>query len=226
MNRIVFAAVVLGATLLGLAPGINSSLAAVVPLLVADGSGTVRTDGGFTVGYQFKVGSNSLAVSSLGIWDGKNDGTGDGADGLKVAHGVGLWTEGGTLLGSVTVPAGTAGALVDEFRYASLTTAIALTSGLTYRIGAFYGSTDGEPFRNDNNPTPPVSTVANTFRSAFAVGGSLAFPATTSTADKAFIGPNLLAQVLVPEPTTLSLLVVAGIGMWWRNRLRISGFNG
>ena len=53
---------------------------------------------------------NYLAITQLGVFDTLGDG-------LANAHAIGIWSANGTLLASTTIPAGTAAALVDGYRY-------------------------------------------------------------------------------------------------------------
>ena len=71
-------------------------------------------------------------VTSLGYYDFQ-------ANGLAEAHPVGIFSSTGTLLASATVPAGTAGTLLESFRYVPIS-ALTLPAG-TYTIGGFTSST-------------------------------------------------------------------------------------
>src|SRR5437667_11273685 len=70
----------------------------------------ISGNGQFTVGWAFHVNS-TITVTNLGVFDAQGDG-------LNGAHNVGIWTAGGTLLGSNVVPGGTGGFLDAGFRYA------------------------------------------------------------------------------------------------------------
>ncbi len=194
-------------------------------LILNDGTASIRTDGGFTIGTEFTVGPTSMLVEALGVWDGKNDGSGDGMDGLITSHGVGLWlvdtnSNVGTLIASNTVPSGASGALIGEFRYVFLGSPVILSNGLTYRLGAFYNSTSGEPFRAQN-PVPFTPYVITTNWGVdgahYVAGTSLADPTVWAvfTSDS-YVGPNLLF-IPVPEPTAILLL---GAGSLWLLRRR------
>jgi hypothetical protein len=61
---------------------------------------TTRNNVNFTYGYGFQVGATDISVDGLGFYD-------FGQDGLVTAHNVGLWTNDGALLTSVSVDAGT-----------------------------------------------------------------------------------------------------------------------
>lgn len=95
-------------------------------------SSTVPFEG--TVGWTFFV-YEPRKVSLLGVYDAD-------ADGLAVATEVGLWERdmlgtNGYLLASATVPAGTAGTLFGQFRYASIPE-LTLHPGVEYTLGALY----------------------------------------------------------------------------------------
>src|SRR5678815_4779246 len=74
-----------------------------------------------TFGWSFTVGTASLQVTGLGIWD-------DGNNGLIGAHPVGLWSSSGTLLATTIVPAGTAAPLLGEYRFVSVPNPIMLSA--------------------------------------------------------------------------------------------------
>ena len=184
------------------------------PLLTSPGTGTLRTDGGFTVGYGFVVGPVDLMVSKLGIYDYQSNG-------LLVAHDVGLWTSGGALLGSVTVSSGLSGELIGEFRYTDLSSPIVLTSGSSYILGAFYSATGGEPFRDrsdTSNKWPTMNSIYATFfqsgNTSWALldANALGVPTYGPFGGNGFIGPNLYIAV-VPEPSSLALLLAGATAM-------------
>src|SRR5258708_6441475 len=89
------------------------------PLVISAGTGTLRTGDGFTLGTRFTVGAKDASVSALGVWDGANSG-GSIGDGLVFSKAVAIWDSSGTMVASATVPSGTAGFLVGEFRYIAI----------------------------------------------------------------------------------------------------------
>lgn len=182
------------------------------PVVTSDGTHSIRTDGGFTVGYRFTVGASDMTVDALGIWDGANGGGGDGADGLLVAHDVGLWKSDGTPIASVTVPAGELPLTrIGEFLYKWLPAPVVLTAGADYRVGAYYATGDLEPFR-DQTPSATLSAAVTSYGANYVGGASLADPVVASFPSHAFVGPNLnVIENLVPEPSCAWLLATG----WW-----------
>jgi lysophospholipase L1-like esterase len=103
------------------------------------------------VGREFHVVETGISVVDLGVWD-------EGADGLAAAHTVTLFSlnragQGAIATavrgGSITVPVGTAAALHDGFRFASLPAPIRLAMG-DYAIVA-YGFTTQDPYGDGGN---------------------------------------------------------------------------
>src|SRR5271154_7146963 len=73
-------------------------------ITVVPGSGGVENDAwntNATIGWQFTL-SSPVTVTELGFFDATGGGLFD-------PHPVGIWNSSGTLLGSATVPSGTAG---------------------------------------------------------------------------------------------------------------------
>jgi hypothetical protein len=207
---------------LGLAVAPSSSQAGI---LLQDGSqqGNRSFTGG-TVGTRFAVGSTDILVNALGFED-------PGADGLQVSHQVGLWTSGGSLLASVTVPSGTGGTFNDGWRYVSITPTL-LTAGMAYVLG---GETTGSfdlfsdasgaggngvpdfsygPLIGDVNPTNVFASTALTFPNQDGGGTDLRWAPANALA---------VAPAAVPEPSTFASAGIAGLiglGVVWRRRKR------
>src|SRR5689334_21008214 len=113
LRRFVLAAAGLAVALAGGAP------AARADFLLSSGGPGQPGSGVFTnltEGCSFTVGTQPVAVTRLGLLDLHfTPGVGFvSGGGLFEAHQVGLWTSTGTLLGSVTVPAGTAAPVVND----------------------------------------------------------------------------------------------------------------
>lgn len=83
----------------------------------------------YTCGFSFAP-TEDIQVTDLGQWD-------DASDGLGADAPVGLWTGAGVLLASTTVPAGTAGTLVGQYRYVSIAPVL-LQAGQQYVIASAY----------------------------------------------------------------------------------------
>ncbi len=165
--------------------------------------GAFASTGSATVGFRFST-DDTIFVSALGVFDRFSDG-------LATAHEIGLWTDDGALLASVTVGAGTAGTLAGGFRYADITD-IELSAG-TYRIGAqfFLG---GDAFL-----TAPAMTAADgivllnptTILAGF--GAGVAFPSFSSAPQAAaanFLFAASPTSETVPEPSAVALM---GLGV-------------
>ena len=157
--------------------GIQSASAIVYTFLInPGGSSFIRTDGGFSLGTKLTVGSSDLIVTQLGIWD-------NNSDGLIQGHDAGIWNwDTSQLLGSVTIPSGTAGTLIGEFRYVALTTPVYLSAGSTYVFGAYYPG--GEAFWEAQFNNTTLTTDANNYWPAYNTGGSLAMPGSLAARSK------------------------------------------
>jgi len=172
-----------------------------------------------TVGGRFVTQTTgTITVASLGFID--TDGI------LAIDHQVGLWTNSGTLLASVTVPAGTAAPLVDGFRWVDLAVPISLTNGTAYRIGAEVVSGSGDPWYNHDQGTITlnpalIATVNGANQAAFTGGSGLNFPSgITGSSFNLFVAANLSDVAMVPEPSSLMLLGLGLVGMTGFGRRR------
>lgn len=99
--------------------------------LAAFSTSYTRNNG--NIGGEYTIGSVSRVVDALGVIDLD-------ADGLATSHQIGLWRKltdtTGELLGTVTVPAGTAGQRIDGWRYAKLSQPVTLNANTVYVINA------------------------------------------------------------------------------------------
>lgn len=124
------------------------------PAIVFDRMG--GASGGFSVnvtdGWEFSA-EKPLTVTSLGVWDHKNDGLGTEIP-------VGLWDAKGNLLAQATIPAGKVADEVDSFRYVSIEP-VSLSGGQNYVIGAAY--------RPESKEYVSGSTTSGTFFSDGAI---------------------------------------------------------
>ena len=169
----------------------------------------------FTLGWGFTVDS-SVTVTALGVWDKDNNG-------LDGSHDVGIWAVTGPQLKvSATVPSGTAGTLIDGFRYVTLATPVPLGPG-DYRTGAWYG-TDSDHYGYDATGlsfAPGLSSFVTRCRVA---SFSLAYPSEVDGGAIGRFGPNFLMTAdpppVIPEPFTAgsAILGVAGLGGYLRRR--------
>ena len=146
-----------------------------------------------THGWEFTV-TEDLAVVGLGVFDLDEDG-------FYLSHEIGIW-EAGELLFSTTIPAGTEGVLIDQFRYVE-TDPFWLTAGDTYVIG---NTTVGDQFVGNNN-LATISTLSSiTYERTLISPSDSGFSLPTSEQEFYLLGPNFL---VIPEPMTL---VMVGLG--------------
>jgi hypothetical protein len=212
------------------------SFAAIVSAGVAS-AGTLPA-ATFTASYTFNnVESNTLGwgftidapiwVSALGYYDDSS--LTSPTSGLLDNHIVGIFDSTGNLLTSTTVPAGTAGTLIENCLYSSIST-IELTPGTYYVEGTQQG-TQGA------NPTDPVAywfsppgsfstlpEITSTWGVYTLAGepGVLTF-AGGSGEYVAYMGPNFHASDTAPSSTPepgCALLLTGGLAglLFWKRR--------
>jgi hypothetical protein len=160
-------------------------------------------------GYSFDV-SQPVRMEALGLLD-------IGADGLAEPHEVGLWDMNGNLLASTIInnqstPHGSAG---DHEWLFSAIAPVDLMPG-TYKLGAFYRS-QADAFLASKDPANTQLLLAPEVtygEPLVTTGGIEAFsePVTPAGFAPGFFGPNAIFTVL-PEPTSLSALLLAALGM-------------
>jgi hypothetical protein len=187
----------------------------------ADDSHAVMTDPGIVIsntapadpfpsaaGFDFTVGSQSLLVLDLGMFDFNGDG-------FAVSQMISLYDMNSNQVASVTVPAGTSAALLNGFRYAPLTSGVTLAAGGKYILQALFFS-DFSPGAPDRSY---ASASAATFDAEIIAGqerggditGSQQFTV-VSTPFGPTPGPNALFTV-VPEPSLFAVLMAGGLGL-------------
>ncbi|MFN9846857.1 MAG: PEPxxWA-CTERM sorting domain-containing protein, partial [Alphaproteobacteria bacterium] len=124
---------------------------------------------------------------------------------------VGIWTSGGTLLGSTTVSAGAPDGT--GFRYAT-TTPISLFAGQQYFIGGTETQANGDRYVRDVSDLVmgPSITFLGTARNS---GSGFTFPNVVGTTMNGRFGPNFQYTVqsgAVPEPAAWALMI-GGFGL-------------
>ncbi len=138
-----------------------------------------------TAGWAFQVGANNATVTSLGLYA-------PAAGGLTQSHEVGIWTNTGTLLTSITVPSGAAPQQIGAYRYEPIAPLV-LTAGQTYVIGAFYpgASTETVTAFSTQSYAPDVTFVQSR-QTVLSVGATFAFPNVNASVDQGVFGPNFI----------------------------------
>jgi lysophospholipase L1-like esterase len=150
----------------------------VLPAFTGSAAKPSANTGTRNAGHQFTVAAGGVVVRDLGVWD-------NGADGLSAAHAVTLFSldkvgagAQGTPVagGSVTVPAGTAGALEAGFRFAALPAPLSLAAG-NYAVVAYGLSAQDLPGDGGGLPLPATGVSdANFDPYEFVATASPAFP--------------------------------------------------
>ncbi|HEY4285434.1 MAG TPA: LamG-like jellyroll fold domain-containing protein, partial [Chthoniobacterales bacterium] len=162
-----------------------------LPLVITAGSAALRAGDGFTLGTRFTVGSQNETVSAVGAWDGPNSG-GSIGDGLQASKPVAIWDSSGNVVASATVPAGTGGLLVGQFRYVAISP-VTLLANQQYILGAYYSSGDPDQLR-DQAGGPTMSADFNSYVAAFTGSntvGSISEP-NGFAGGTAYVGPSFL----------------------------------
>lgn len=199
--------------------GILFLLALVAVRSAADDLHAVMTDPGvliseaspanplpFDIGFDFTVGSQSLLISDLGMFDFNGDG-------LAHPHAIRLWDMNSNLIATVTIPAGTDAVLLNGFRCEPLTNELTLAAGGKYILTTSSGA-DFVPGDPDNSY---IANSAATLDAAITPGqeweiGPGAHFVVVATPFGPFPGPNALFTV-VPEPSVFALLMAGGVGL-------------
>jgi hypothetical protein len=152
-----------------------------------------------TFGWSFSVGTTSLQVTGLGIWD-------EGNNGLIGAHPVGLWNSSGTVLATTIIPAGTAASLLGEYRFVSLLNPIVLSASETYVIGASYDNDD--VLDHPCSTLPEVAPHLTVVQARYLLEAPFGLPVDGATfLPAAYVGPNF-EYTVVPEPPGWSLALL------------------
>ena len=172
------------------------------------GESVTTSNGSFVIGTEFLVGASNLLVTDLGVYDAN-------LDGLLFSHQVGIWrVSDQALVGSATVPSGTAGTLIEKWRFT--TASFTLSANTTYRIGALESSpADGNP-----NDGTFVSSGSITASSGSVFTSGFAFPISTNPGVRVFANAQFTVAGggSAPEPGTLALLALGGACAFARRR--------
>jgi len=163
-----------------------------------------------TVGYAFTVKQDPLSVHRLGV----NDIGGNGLDSMNI---IGLWQEGGTLLATAILPSGRSAPLESGFRWFDLTTPVLLNANTTYRLGV-QANLDTRASGFVTDPISPDVNLVGAVRNN--QQGNFTYPGSTPFSDQAIVGPNM-AYSVVPEPSTLALVVAAAIALIAHRRINL-----
>ncbi|MHB8636142.1 MAG: DUF4082 domain-containing protein [Fimbriimonadaceae bacterium] len=176
--------------------------------LTPDQSNTLNDKIGYSLGYEFTVGSSAITVTSLGYFDPQ----------LTAGHAVGIFDTSGNLLLSGTVP--TTAIDVNNFSYTStLSGSAALSANTSYVISAVSGTVDDYTFNPSVFATDSDITLV---QSRYALSSTLTFPnQTDSTVVQGYFGPNFtfVRPSSTPEPFTMGL-GLAGVAIAARRRMK------
>jgi hypothetical protein len=147
--------------------------AQVTQTLYSTPTGTLRDNYSGAVGCQIKVGATNVVVSHVGVF-----GT---SGGLAVSHIAGVMNTSLSVLGQVTVPAGTGAYFTNGFWWMPLDPPLLLAANGTYNVGGMVGSSDGDGWQDAFTPTTWntffIGSAATTTRHAmYGPGGSAVWP--------------------------------------------------
>lgn len=154
-------------------------------------------------GWRFTA-DEDITLTTLGLWD-------DDDDGMDIEHPIGIWEfSSGTLLASGVIHAGTGDLLIDHFRYIDVPD-VDLAAGVDYVLGFHTASSNSDKMVYGGPLIDWVVDPAITYLDARYGGSpSLAMPGPSVTTTYYRFGPNFQ---FVPEPGTLSLLLIGGLAL-------------
>lgn len=186
---------ILAAVLVLLLVNVPVARAEITPALDLERNGTgYALASNRTYGWEFSV-TEDIAVAGLGIFDLDNDG-------FYLSHEIGIWHSGQLVL-SATVPAGTEGVLIDQFRYVE-TDPFWLTEGETYVIGA---CGLGDQYVGNDGSARITMIPSITYQKTLITESDAGFTLPTLDRDFYNFGPNFL---VIPEPMTVFLFGLGG----------------
>ena len=154
----------------------RTSPAQVTQLLYSTPPSPARDNYTGVIGCEFQVGASNVVVSHLGFFDYNNDG-------LAVSHNVAVFgsnLSSPTILGQVTVPAGTS-FLTNEFEWVQLDPPLLLQSNTVYVLAGMVGNGDGDTWQDLFTPTWNtyfVGSAATTTRNGIYGPGNATWPPT------------------------------------------------
>jgi hypothetical protein len=170
------------------------------------------SNGPLNIGHEFTL-ANSINLTELGFWDANGDG-------LTNSHKVAIYSldktgEGATptLLGTVTVAAGTDASLDAGFRFGALDQPLTLTPGKYAVIGFGFdvqGGVVGDAYGDGGMVPDPASGIANVYNPFQFVDNqdpATAFPTGNHGDNFAVTSFHYTA---VPEPAMIALLLTFG----------------
>lgn len=196
------------AACLGLAAVSTTKAAIVFATNPTGGGGTVAYN---TIGTPFTLTAGAVTIGALGVFD-------TAGDGLLSAHAVGIYDAAQTLLGSVTVPAGTGADLHDGTRWVNLTPPLTLFPGQNYMLAVSFVEAPEPVYA----PTLGQITIASDFALgtgwSYTPGTALSFPINPLASGQYIFGGNMEVAA-VPEPATLlPALCLTGSALMMRRR--------
>jgi len=166
-----------------------------------------------TAGWAFQP-TTTISVNSLGCLRYLIDGSS-----AQGAMEVGLWANNGTLLASTFID--TTNTAFNATLYAAISPVV-LGAGNTYRVGIY--SPSGTTLVNlVTQGVDGSGTFASDIQLLGAATGTSGFgnPSTQGASNTLLLGPNFQFTRTVPEPSTLALAVLGGLG-WMVVRRRTS----
>lgn len=169
----------------------------IAPALTLDNTtGLALANPPFTMGWRFSA-KVPIAVLALGVFD-------DSGDGLVDSYPTCIFSAAGNPVICTTVDAGTADALVGQFRYRGVKKTLAAR---IYQIGSLYRTGDDPlvftSYAINVTTAPQIGFISGEFFS----GSALTNPTGSGGPDPGYFGPNFLFTTpeVMPEPLSAAL---------------------